>query len=358
MHPAAYEELAKFAAFLAHDMPLRIGDIGAYNVNGCLRPLFDTPRWTYQGLDTAAGPNVDVVLPTETDWNNIADDAFDVIVTVSTLEHTRRPWRVVSEISRILRPGGIGCICAPYAWPFHEHPIDCWRIFPEGMRTVLVDAGLTALRVYTKELSSTHGDTIAIFTKPDVASKKKRLSVFSELEMLYQAAKDTPSDIHQHMDRLRKLGEDCAFITEFGTRTGVSTLAWLSAKPNKLICYDIHRCADMDMLERVANEDGIIFSFRLEDVLAATIEATDLLFIDTLHVYDQLRMELARHSAQVRKYIVLHDTETFGQAGELPGTLGLWPAVEEFLVAHPEWEILERHSNNNGLTVLARRSTP
>jgi hypothetical protein len=33
-------------------------DIGSYNVNGCLRPLF---KGAYVGLDMREGPNVDVV---------------------------------------------------------------------------------------------------------------------------------------------------------------------------------------------------------------------------------------------------------------------------------------------------------
>lgn len=34
---------------------------------------------------------------------------------------------------------------------------------------------------------------------------------------------------------------------------------------------------------------------------------------------------------------------------------GLWPAVEEFLAEHAEWQLEKRYTNNNGLTVLARR---
>jgi hypothetical protein len=36
-------------------------------------------------------------------------------------------------------------------------------------------------------------------------------------------------------------------------------------------------------------------------------------------------------------------------------TRGLWPALEEFLAAHQEWEIAEHYANNNGLTVLRRK---
>jgi hypothetical protein len=33
---------------------------------------------------------------------------------------------------------------------------------------------------------------------------------------------------------------------------------------------------------------------------------------------------------------------------------GVWPAIEEFLAAHPEWILKERFTNNNGLTILQR----
>jgi hypothetical protein len=45
------------------------------------------------------------------------------------------------------------------------------------------------------------------------------------------------------------------------------------------------------------------------------IEPTDLLLIDTLHVYEQLQAELRRHAGQVRKYVVLPGTGTHGFQG-------------------------------------------
>jgi hypothetical protein len=35
-------------------------------------------------------------------------------------------------------------------------------------------------------------------------------------------------------------------------------------------------------------------------------------------------------------------------------TKGLWPAIEEFLEEHPEWNLEKRYTNNNGLTILSR----
>ena len=42
---------------------------------------------------------------------------------------------------------------------------------------------------------------------------------------------------------------------------------------------------------------------------------TDLLFVDTWHVYAQLKRELDTHGHHVRKYIVLHDTTLDGDKG-------------------------------------------
>ena len=174
------------------------------------------------------------------------------------------------------------------------------------------------------------------------------------IDDLFSHAARTSSDINEHLPRMRQLGETCQHITEFGVRGGVSTIAWLAARPKVVICYDIEKHANIDQLAAIAVDANISFTFHLQNVLEVDIDSTDLLFIDTLHTYDQLKRELARHADKARKYIVLHDTEHFGQVGELPGTSGLWPAVEEFLVGNSEWRLLERRPNNEGLTVLAR----
>ena len=35
-----------------------------------------------------------------------ANDAFEVVLLVAVLEHTREPWRILAEAQRVLRPGG------------------------------------------------------------------------------------------------------------------------------------------------------------------------------------------------------------------------------------------------------------
>jgi len=184
-------------------------------------------------------------------------------------------------------------------------------------------------------------------------------------EKYYQLCSES-SDINEHLPILKKYAEDCSTITEMGTRYVVSTWAFLFAKPSKITCYDILIGLDMNIfnqrlseLKESAKEIGVDFTFIQGDVLDLNIEETDLLFIDTYHEYNQIKSELKLHSDKVKKYLIFHDTTTFGEHGETfkePNTKGIWPAIEEFLSENQKWEIAEKLENNNGLTILKRNN--
>lgn len=164
----------------------------------------------------------------------------------------------------------------------------------------------------------------------------------------------TPSDINQHLPVLLRYALQAEHITEMGVRAVVSTYAFIEGEPKKLHCYDLERSENMKAAQDLAAKRGVWLEYHIADVLKVEIEATELLFIDTLHNYDQLKQELELHADKASKWIILHDTTTFGESGETKPK-GLWPAVEEFLIANPHWQIKERLVNNNGLTVLERQ---
>lgn len=176
-----------------------------------------------------------------------------------------------------------------------------------------------------------------------------------KLRELYEQAVHTPSDINELAPVLFMYAGAVSHVTEFGTRSGQSTAALLFARPRRLVTYDLVRYPHVNALEEAARAEGIDFRFVQADVRTSAIEPTDLLFIDTLHVYEQMAAEL-RHAPLVKRYILLHDTATYGIDGEGGGgRSGICPAVSEFLRTQPEWEIHAIHTNNNGLTVLRRR---
>ena len=179
-----------------------------------------------------------------------------------------------------------------------------------------------------------------------------------DLEKMFTIAnRDTRSDINEHLPTLLKYGRSVGHITEFGVRGGCSTLAWWYAWPVTLRCYDIAPCEAHDFfMSKMGNPDWLDYKFIQADVLEIEIEETDLLFIDTYHTYTQLSKELALHGNKSRKYLIFHDTVTFGKRGEDYKKPGLIQAINEFFWDNKHWSIKEIFSNNNGLLVLERSS--
>jgi hypothetical protein len=178
------------------------------------------------------------------------------------------------------------------------------------------------------------------------------------------------SDINEHIPTLMKYAQQCDHVTEMGVRWIVSTWAFMAASPKYLVSYDMldpsrwRENASIQDVYDTADKNNLSFNFIQANVLDVEIDSTDLLFLDTWHAYKQLKSELALHSDKVRKFIILHDTTTYAEHDEKSyegwgpdwqgDGNGIWPAVEEFLHDNQAWVLLERYSNNNGLTVLRR----
>lgn len=171
------------------------------------------------------------------------------------------------------------------------------------------------------------------------------------LEDLYQVGLKTGGDINEHCPTLRALAASCEHVTEFGMRHGVSTVAFLAGQPRRFITYDLRTDPIADALMRLQGRTQ--FDFRLGSSLEATIEETDLLFIDTVHNAEYLWKELQRHHEKVRRYIVLHDTVIYGEHGD-DGKAGLLAAVRRFLREQPQWSVVKHYRNNNGLLIISR----
>jgi SAM-dependent methyltransferase len=72
----------------------------------------------------------------------VPDEAYDVVLTGQVIEHVRKIWLWILELERVCKKGGYVIIINPVSWIFHEWPVDCWRIYPEGMKALLEDTNL------------------------------------------------------------------------------------------------------------------------------------------------------------------------------------------------------------------------
>lgn len=94
----------------------RVLEVGALNVNGTIRDLFEDCR--YVGLDCRDGPGVDVVCLAH-EYRE-PDAAFDVVCALETFEHDPHAPQTISNLLRMLRPGGLFLMtCAGVGRPEH-----------------------------------------------------------------------------------------------------------------------------------------------------------------------------------------------------------------------------------------------
>jgi SAM-dependent methyltransferase len=134
----------------------------------------------------------------------IPNDTYDLVISGQVIEHVRKIWIWIKEVARVCKPGGIVVTINPVSWPFHEAPVDCWRIYPEGMRTLYQDASLDVLLSQCESLESREFSRV-------IAGKGRDWQSREELEL---------------SDRLYPLGApvECAFDTiTIGRKPGHST---------------------------------------------------------------------------------------------------------------------------------------
>jgi hypothetical protein len=202
----------------------------------------------------------------------------------------------------------------------------------------------------------------------------------TDIDAQYNLECAAPSDIYEHLPTLYRYSLGCSTIAEFGVRSVVSTWALLKAlkdsmvEQKKLISVDLQRSPNFANAQTAAANNNITLEFIEGNDLTVDLgDGVDLLFIDTWHVYPQLKRELAIHAPKVRRYIALHDTEVDKDDGESVRCgmdiaaqardsgfsesdirTGLGKAIVEFIADNHDWKIHEVFNNCNGLTILQR----
>lgn len=181
MHISAYQNCQafydKYITPLLQEWPnktLDVVDIGSFDVNGTLKPVFHGHRYT--GVDMSAGPNVDIVCMNQA--IPLEDGSTDIVVSSSCLEHDECFWESFVEMCRLVKPGGYVYINAPSAGFYHACPQDCWRFYPDSWKALEKWArrrgyAVNLLEAYT-DSSCIWKNSVGIFQKDtNVASSVK-----------------------------------------------------------------------------------------------------------------------------------------------------------------------------------------
>lgn len=178
----------------------------------------------------------------------------------------------------------------------------------------------------------------AVERYPMVGIKTGRVE--SGLKEAYERQCRTPSDIYLHLPRFVGMVEmsQATKVIELGTRTGVSTIAWLHALEKTgghLWSVDLDAkppIGDYPHWTYIQGND------EKPDVFDALPDQVDILFLDTSHHYEHTRRELELYVSKVKPggVIVCHDTELpvpeFSPPNDPPYPVK--KAITEFTEAH------------------------
>ena len=183
------------------------------------------------------------------------------------------------------------------------------------------------------------------------------------LKQLYEKRCAAPSDICELLPALAELAAECQAIAEFGVRRGHSTVALLYGLSETgggiLHSFDRDQPATKDEIDGaiIFSEIDPIWLFTQTDTSTVEIPEVDLLFVDTLHTYEQVRAEIRPDVLKnVHQYIAFHDTELFGwrDEGREDAGPGIMPAILERLAEDGGWILHSYTRICNGLTVFER----
>lgn len=133
--------LRKLIADFAAELPARARVLDAGGGKGTYGPLFTNQ--CYETADLHAGSTYvcDIhALP-------IADQTFDAILSTQTLEHTKEPKIVLSELRRVLKDGGPILLTGPFIYEEHFKPMDFYRFTSFGFTYLFETAGFRIARI-------------------------------------------------------------------------------------------------------------------------------------------------------------------------------------------------------------------
>src|SRR5258706_1286433 len=133
----------------------------------------------------------------------------------------------------------------------------------------------------------------------------------------YEAACKNPSDVYEHLPTLYEYAKRSKTVIECGMRTCNSTWAILAGmldgtgqvdnSDKRYVGCDVEDNAYVRVAEALARKEGIDFTFLHGDDLTFEYPQADFIFLDTWHVYGQLKRELEKFHS-LAPIIALHDT--------------------------------------------------
>ncbi len=157
--------LRKF--FERHKTDLPILDIGAGSTD--YKDIF--PNRTTLDIDPARKPDI----VGDAEKLPFKDASWDAIICSEVFEHLPHPEKVVSELWRVLTPGGTLIMTTDFIFPVHAPPGDYWRYTPYTVKMLFKEWEIVELSAETDVFS-----TIAVLLQRIMFQTKLRGGKFTK----------------------------------------------------------------------------------------------------------------------------------------------------------------------------------
>jgi SAM-dependent methyltransferase len=142
MHLSSLQNMQTAIAKIKIKSNLKIMDVGGrdLSVERSYYSILKSYASEYHIADICNGPNV-THLMSEPYSIPSDDEYYDLIVSGQTLEHVKNPFRLVSEMKRILKTNGHMILIAPSTGKRHDIN-DCWRFMDDAFRAIAEECEL------------------------------------------------------------------------------------------------------------------------------------------------------------------------------------------------------------------------
>ncbi len=190
MHENSHSKMEWFKnTYLNTVKKLDILDVGSLtgSDNFNFKDIFNEKNWNYTGLDIVAGNNVDIVITDIYNWFEIENNTYDVVISGQFFEHLEFFWLTMSQIERVLKPGGYVCIIVPSNGPKHGGNMpNCYRFHEDGMKAMAkyVDLEVLHASVDNREETKPWYDACLVAHKAGNASSENTQELESRMNNL------------------------------------------------------------------------------------------------------------------------------------------------------------------------------
>ena len=106
----------------------------------------------YTGLDIETAIVYDKEVRPDFTWDGnvmpFKDHSFDTLMATEVLEHCPDPPRIINEMKRVLKPGGLLFFTVPFLWNLHEAPHDEYRFTPFALQRIFKECDMDEIELF------------------------------------------------------------------------------------------------------------------------------------------------------------------------------------------------------------------